>query len=119
MLKFMKNKILIPLFIIGILAAFFSFKYSGSRSSEAKRKLVVETVMKTIQGGHYSPKPLDDTFSSRVYQKIIHEFDYDKLFFTQQDINKLSVYQFKIDDEIRDNSIEFFDSLDAIYVRRI
>lgn len=120
MLKFMKNKILIPLLIVGILAAFFSFKYSAnSRSSEAKRKLVVETVMKTIQGGHYSPKPLDDTFSSRVFNKIIHDFDYDKLFFTQQDINKLDAYQYKIDDEIRDNSIEFFDTFDAMYLRRI
>jgi carboxyl-terminal processing protease len=119
MLKFMKNKILIPLFIIGALAAFFSFKYSGSRSSEAKRKLVVETVIKTIEAGHFSPKALDDTFSSRVFQKITHELDYDKLFFTQQDMNRLKNYQFKIDDEIRDNSIEFFDTLDAIYVRRI
>src|SRR4051812_16340473 len=98
MLKFMKNKILIPLFIVGVLAAFFSFKYSGAKSSEAKRKLVVETVMKTIQSGHFSPKPLDDTFSSRVYDKMIRLFDGNKLFFTQQDMNKLKVYQFKIDD---------------------
>ncbi len=119
MLKFMKNKILIPLFIVGILAAFFSFKYGSARSSEAKRKLVVETVMKTIQSGHFSPKPLDDTFSARVYTKMIHMFDYDKLFFTQQDINRLKAFEFKIDDEIRGNSIEFFDTFDAIYIRRI
>lgn len=120
MLKFMKNKILIPLFILGALAAFFSFRYSAKgQSSQQKRKLVLETVMKTIQQGHFSPKALDDTFSARVYHKLVNEFDYEKLFFTQQDINTLKNYEFKIDDQIKANSIEFFDSLDAIFLRRI
>jgi len=120
MLKFMKNKILIPLLIIGGLAAFFSFKYSGKalRASDDKRLLVQETVMKTIENGHFSPKVLDDTFSARVFNKFINELDYDKLFFTQQDMDKLNGYKFKIDDELKSNSIEFFDSVDAIYIRR-
>ena len=91
MLQFMKNKILIPCLIIGGLAAVVSFKYSGTtgQSSEDRRKLVLESIMKTMdQGGHYSPKPLDDTFSNRVFYKVVREFDYDKLFFTQQDMQK-------------------------------
>src|SRR6185312_3693973 len=121
MLKFMKNKILIPLLVIGGLAAFFSFKYTtaNARSSDEKRILVVETVMKAIDGVHFSPKPLDDTFSSRVYHRCVHDFDYEKLYFTKEDIKKLSAYEFKIDDEIRQHSIEFFDTLDAIYIRRM
>ncbi|MES2702785.1 MAG: carboxy terminal-processing peptidase [Bacteroidota bacterium] len=117
----MKNKILIPLLITAVLAAFFSFKYSqaSARSSEDKRKLVVETVMKTIQGGHYSARPLDDTFSSRVYTRMLSAFDYEKQFLTKQDVNRLRKYQFDIDDEIRANSLEFFDSVDAIYLRRL
>jgi carboxyl-terminal processing protease len=121
MLKFMKNKILIPLLIIGGLAAFFSFKYSSAkdRSSDEKRIVVIKTVMQTIQSGHFSPKPLDDTFSARVYHRMIHDLDFEKLYFTKQDINKLNAYEFKIDDEIKNNSIEFFDTLDAIYTRRV
>ncbi|MCD6013617.1 MAG: carboxyl-terminal protease [Flavipsychrobacter sp.] len=120
MLRFMKNKILIPLLILGCIGAFLSFKYRGKgRSSDEKRKLVLEAVMKTINQVHFSPRNVDDSFSSRVYHKMVHDFDYEKLFFTQQDINKLKVYEFKIDDEIRDNSIEFFDTLDAIWLRKI
>ncbi len=106
MLKFMKNKILIPLLIVGGLAAFFSFKYTGKndRSSEAKRQLVMETVMKTIQSGHFSPRNIDDSFSVHVYNKFIYELDYSKLFFTQQDMNKLKPYKFLIDDEIKGNN---------------
>ena len=120
MLTFMKNKILIPLVIVAALAAFFSFKYvrGAGRSSDERRQLVQETVMKTIQAGHFSPKALDDTFSARVYHKMLTMLDYDKLFFTAADIKKLSKYEFDIDDEIRNNSIEFFDSVDAVYLRR-
>ena len=94
MLKFMKNKILIPLLVVGVLAAFFSFKYShaGGQTSEEKRIIVVDAVMKAINEAHYSKKPLDDTFSSRVYHKLVTEFDYDKLYFTQDDINKMQAY---------------------------
>jgi carboxyl-terminal processing protease len=121
MLKFMKNKILIPCLIIGALAAVVSFRYSGqgSHSSEDKRKLVLQSVMETIKSGHFSPKALDDTFSSRVYKMIVREFNYEKLFFTRQDMKMLSSYEFKLDDEIAANSIEFFDSLDAVFLRRL
>lgn len=117
----MKNKILIPLLVLGALAAFFSFKYTGksSRSSEDKRKLVVETVMAALQHEHFSPRPVDDTFSSRIYNRMMDYFDYSKMYFTLQDAKKLKTYEFKIDDEIKAGSIEFFDSFDAIYVRRI
>ncbi len=121
MLRFMKNKILIPLLILGALAAFFSFKYSGKsvRSSQDKRKLVVETVVAALQHEHFSPRNIDDTFSSRVYDKMMENFDYNKIFLTRQDADKLSKYRFAIDDQIRAGSIEFFDSFDAIYQRRI
>ena len=117
----MKNKILIPCLIIGALAAVVSFRYSGqgSHSSEDKRKLVLQSVMETIKSGHFSPKALDDTFSSRVYKMIVREFDYEKLFFTRQDMKMISSYEFKLDDEIAANSIEFFDSLDAVFLRRL
>src|SRR4051812_16138347 len=67
MLRFMKNKILIPLVVIGVLGAFFSFKYGGGdgQTNEEKKVLILETVMKTIKEGHYSPRPVDDSFSYR------------------------------------------------------
>jgi carboxyl-terminal processing protease len=118
MLEFMKKKIVIPVVVLLILAVFFSFKYRVTQSSEERRQLVVATVLKTIEAGHFSPRPINDSFSVRVYQKIVGQLDYEKLFFTQEDIDRLEKYKFKIDDEIRLNSLEFFDTLDAIYQRR-
>jgi carboxyl-terminal processing protease len=117
----MKNKILIPLLVAGALAAFFSFRYvkAGGRSSYERRALVIETVMKTIQAGHYEARPIDDSFSARVYKATVSSFDGEKLYFTQQDIKKLKKYEYLIDDQVKVNSSEFFDTLEAIYLRRM
>jgi len=121
MLQFMKNKILIPLLILGAVATFFSFRYvrAGVKSSQQRRSLVIETVMKTIQAGHYSARPIDDTFSVRVYRSMVSAFDGEKLYFTAKDIEKLRKYEFAIDEQIKAGSTEFFDTLEAIYLRRM
>lgn len=120
MLRFMKNKILIPLLTLVALATFFSFKYSGDEPGEDQRKaLVLQTVVKAINQGHFSPQKINDSFSNRVYNKVLTTLDYEKKFFTQGDINQLKQYQFQIDDEINNGSIEFFTKLDGIFIKRI
>lgn len=121
MLRFMKNKILIPILILGALATFFSFRYgSDDRSDADKRKqIVLETVMKAIREGHFSPRAVDDSFSQRVFHKILDNLDYDKKFFTAGDIAALGKYEYKIDDEINEGSIEFFNELSATFTKRI
>jgi carboxyl-terminal processing protease len=116
----MKNKILIPLLVVGALAAFFSFKYSGGdQSSEEKKALVQSTVMKAIKDGHYSPRDLNDSFSYSVYNKVLEELDGEKKFFTQEDINKLEKYKYQIDDEIKAGSIEFYKEMSSIFAKRL
>lgn len=120
MLQFMKNKILIPLLIVGGLAAFFSFKYvNGEDTADQKRELVMQTVMKTIKEGHFAPRAVDDSFSTRVFHKLMDDLDYEKKFFTQKDMNELNKYEFKIDDEINGNSLEFFNKLDDMFTKGI
>lgn len=121
MLQFMKNKILIPLLIVGALAAFFSFRYGApdTTDTEERKKLLLETVMKAINQWHYSPRPLDDSFSKKVYRKSLDNLDYDKKFFTAEDIQSLNKYQFLIDDEIKEGSVEYFNKLNALFTKRI
>jgi carboxyl-terminal processing protease len=121
MLKFMKNKILIPLVVIGALAAFFSFRYGGGdgQSAEERKALILESVMRAVNQVHYSPREINDSFSDRVYHKVLDEVDYEKKFFTQKDINILKKYEFKIDDEIKNGNVDFYDKLDAIFLKRI
>lgn len=118
----MRNKILIPSLILGILAAFFSFRYLGSGeqyAGEGQNDIILQTVMGVMQEGHYSPRSLDDSFSMKVYDKSIENLDYGKKFFLQTDIDQLSAYRLTIDDQIKDNSLEFFDKINTMFVKRV
>lgn len=120
MLRFMKNKILIPLMIVAALATFFSFRYSAEgNSADEKKRVVIETVMKAIQQNHFSPREVNDSFSSNVYKKVLTNLDFDKRIFTQEDISKLSRYEFVLDENGADNFVSFFNDVNTIYSKRI
>lgn len=120
-LQFMKNKVLIPLIVGGSLAAFLSFKYisEGDATAESRKNLVVTTVMKALKEGHFAPRQINDSFSHAVYEKLIETLDPEKKFFTQQDIAALKAYEYKIDDEINQGNITFFDKVDATFTNSI
>lgn len=118
-IRFMKYKILVPILIGGFLAAFFSFKYAGSgnddnTSSDAYKRQVIGTVMSALEQVHYSPRALNDSFSSRVYNRVLEQLDYDKKLFTQEDLKSLSVYQYTLDDNIEKNTVAFFNELNKV-----
>ena len=68
-----------------------------------------------LKSFHYSPQSLDDTYSTRIFDLYLKSLDYNKVYFTKDQIDILSSYKTKIDDEIKTNSLEFFDlSLELI-----
>jgi carboxyl-terminal processing protease len=120
MLQFMKNKILIPLLILGALATFFSFKYTGTEDgADKKKELVLQTVMKKIREEHYTPRDINDSFSARLYNSLLEQLDGDKRFFTKKEIDELNKYKFSLDDEINENNIDFYNTLFDVFDKRI
>jgi carboxyl-terminal processing protease len=122
MLRFMRNKILIPALIVTALAVFFSFRYmggEGEESNETENKTILNTVMAVLEQGHFAPRPIDDAFSQSVYDKTLENLDYEKKFFLQSDVDALNNYRNKIDDEIKDNSLEFFDKVNNTFIERV
>lgn len=117
----MKNKILIPILILGVLAAFFSFRETDAATSDIdkRRIIVLETVMRTLREEHYAPRKLDDSFSVKVYQKMLENLDYEKKFFTAEDMQLLDVFKYKIDDEINESKVDFFNSINQIFSKRL
>lgn len=115
--RFMKNKILVPILIGGLLAAFFSFKYTGGSAADdnnaTHNRQILANVMAAIEQVHFSPRQVDDSFSSRVYHRVLEQLDYDKKLFTQQEISQLSKYEFILDDDIQNNTIAFFKDLNT------
>lgn len=118
----MRNKILIPALIVTALAVFFSFRYiggEGGTTNDTEHKTILNTVMEVLRQGHYSPRPIDDAFSHSVYDKTLENLDYDKRFFLQSDVDGLNAYRDQIDDEIKNNSLEFFDKINSLFVQRV
>jgi carboxyl-terminal processing protease len=116
MLRFMRNKILIPSLIIMALAAFFSFRKSmAGADMDKKNKLIIETVYKALQNSHFEPKDVNDSFSVRAYKKLLERMDYEKRFFTQKDIDELDQYKYKIDDEFKSGSVKFYNKFISLY----
>lgn len=58
---------------------------------------------------HYDAQPLDDAMSAKIYADYFKLLDPDKVFFTQQDMNRFAPDQTKLDDAIwnQDLSIPF------------
>jgi carboxyl-terminal processing protease len=80
-----------------------------------KEKVVVATIYEILKSYHYNPQNLDDTLSSHIYNLYISSLDYNKMYFTQEDMNMLDTYKFSIDDEIKQGNLTFFElSLELI-----
>ncbi len=125
-LRFMKNKVVLPLLAAGVLAVFFSFKYLGGDSdtdtnspSPARKELIINTLMRAIKDGHYAPRPLDDSFSYAVFHRLIDQLDYDRKFFTQVEMKELKRYEYQIDDELQRGESTFFDKFNSLFTASI
>lgn len=120
MLHFMKYKIGIPLLIIAALAAFFSFKYINEdvSSENARKVIILNSVMGIIQENHFAPRPVNDSFSNAVFNKLIETADFEKKVFTKEDIAALSKYRYQIDDEINNSTFECYNLFNELYTKR-
>lgn len=124
MLEFMKKKILIPGIIIVILGLFFSFKLANNSAAEPdleeEKKTILQTAIALINQGHFSPKEINDDFSKAAFEATISNLDYDKKFFLQSDYDRLKkTYETKIDDEIKQNQLNFFHDINELFVQRV
>jgi len=102
--------------ILGILL-YFSYAYSSKPAGDNAQ--LMSLLMGGIEAVHYSPQPINDAFSEKIFNEFIDRADYNKKVFTQKDIDGLSKYKNSIDDELNATSYEFFDAVMKIYNVRI
>jgi carboxyl-terminal processing protease len=84
-----------------------------------KDQVLVDLVTQAIERFHFSPIPIDDNFSSKVFDLYLKRLDFNKRFFTQEDLKKLAPYRTKIDDEIKNQSIEFYSVTNEKFYQNI
>ncbi len=99
--------------LIGLFIVSFTIYYRFD-----KNELIHDLLIKSLNNAHFNPANIDDQFSERTYDLLIKRMDYNKKFFIQSDIDELSSYKLKIDNEIQDDKFDFFESINAIYEKR-
>ena len=88
-------------------------KLSPRHSYELK---VINSMLKRY---HYRKFELDDAFSEKILAQYIKQFDANKLYFTQSDINEFNKHKRQFDDYIEAGDTTFAVNLFKIYQQRV
>ena len=73
------------------------------------QKRINEVLSRTLDNYHYVNQSIDDNYSNRVFRLFLNKVDPNKAFLTQDQIVELSAYEYKIDNDIRNNTFYFYD----------
>ncbi len=109
--KYMKRnyKVLLLGLLLATASCSFTTKKFNPDPDSDKDKVLIELISFVLERGHYSPKALDDSFSEKVYDSYVKSLDPLKRYFLASDIEEFSTYKTKIDDEIREGNVDFFN----------
>ena len=109
-------KILIPLVLLaGVL---LSFKIKQNIDPE-KDKILMGLIRYALTQGHYEPQDINDSFSETVFDDFIQGLDPAKRFFTAEDMKQFSFYRDKIDDQIKNEDLTFYNIVYSRFARRL
>jgi len=84
-----------------------------------KRRATLQLMVSCIEAEHFKPIPVDDSLSKRIYTLYLKRLNRDKLYFTQDDINKFKPFEFKLDSAITQGTFEFFDIVNKTFDKRL
>jgi carboxyl-terminal processing protease len=106
--------------LLTLLISCFPAKAQQSNSDALYQKVI--TLRRFLEQNHYQPIVWNDTTSIRLYNKWLQLLDDDKLLFAQSDIDQLSLFSKKLDDELLGREWNFYDKSIRLYknaLRRI
>ncbi len=119
----MMSKKFIPVILVLTGASLFvAFQSQGKNDTDDNPKSRYAKVLRNVgillEEGHYSPKKIDDAFSTVVLKKFTEELDNEKSVFLQSDIESFKKFDTKIDDEIHGSDLESFFAINEVYIKR-
>ena len=99
------------------LVALYGFTLVNNSSPE-KDKLLIEIMAYVLERGHYDPETIDDSFSENVFMNYLESMDGQHRFYIQSDVNNFNQFKTKIDDQIKESKLDFFDYSYKKYIQR-
>ncbi|MBL4716337.1 MAG: hypothetical protein JKX95_06850 [Bacteroidia bacterium] len=76
-----------------------------------KGKVLIDLIMQGLNMSHFDPAVINDEFSKSVYDEYLKRLDFNKKFFSSEDINQLKKYEQDIDEQLNGGIYVFFDLL--------
>lgn len=102
-----RNKIyLVALLVFAMVSCGFAKK---SFDDPEKDKTLVDLISYVLGRWHFDPQDVNDEFSENVYNDFIGAVDPMKRYFLASDIEEFEEYKDKIDDEIKEPGVKFFN----------
>jgi len=92
---------------------------SKSDSNPERNKLLIDLISFVLDREHFDARLIDDEFSNEVYNEYIEALDPQKRYFYQTDIDDFKKYSDKIDDQIREKDLSFFDLSYEVLKKRV
>lgn len=93
--------------------------YQKPEADHKKDKVILNLVYQVLNSTHFSPQNIDDNFSEKVYANFISDIDFNKRFLLAQDVEQLNKHKLRIDDQIRQADLAFFNEAFEIYQKRL
>ena len=99
-------KILVLVLLFAVASCSFTTK---SFDDPNKDKTLIELITYVLENGHYDAKDINDSFSKEVFADYMESLDPLKRYFYASDIEEFKAFETKIDDQINNSEISFFD----------
>lgn len=80
---------------------------------------VFSKVNTVLQSRHYKPKPVDDSLSVYVFDKVMENLDDNRVLFLKDEYDQLARHRYSIDDYIKNKDCAFFSDFIAIYKKAL
>jgi len=74
-----------------------------------KGKVLIDLIMQGLNMSHFDPAVINDEFSKSVYDEYLKRLDFNKKFFTSEDIDQFKKYEQDIDEQLNGGIYVFFD----------
>jgi carboxyl-terminal processing protease len=100
--------------------AFFLLLTVNTRSQPTRQAAdMAFTITRMAEIYHIQPRAVDKLFSRDLFKQMIHALDADKIYFNQEDIKELRVYEFELDDQLLNKKDDFIKLLILLYTKKI
>jgi len=106
--------------LLVLLLAFASCSFTTKKFDDPnKDKLLIQLIAYVLEEDHFNPKTIDDEFSVAVFEDYLEQLDPYKRYFYESDIKEFEQYKNKIDDQLINYDLTFFNLTYERLLKRI